>query len=247
MRACRNKCRITRNVERPGAGLLRVEQKVQVSGSERGLDATGRFWMFAVVKIRRGTIEYIRDDDRMACPGPVFGISVPPYSILEVALDQTESDSTAFLSKEQLFPELPGEPVAFDIAMAEIPDSIPELIRHFTERSTTTAIGRCRQPPPLALRTKAAIDNHYSVPMPLSVIAAELGTSASAMSRAFRQSYGMPPVRYRHLLRTMDGMMRLLNGEAIVNVCHNVGFDDLSRFYRQFRRYTLSRPSTYRF
>jgi methylphosphotriester-DNA--protein-cysteine methyltransferase len=67
------------------------------------------------------------------------------------------------------------------------------------------------------------------------------------MSRAFKSSYGMPPVRYRHVIRTMDGMMRLLDGEPVTRVFQDVGFDDLTRFYQHFKRYTLSPPSKYRF
>jgi AraC-like DNA-binding protein len=247
MRDCRKSCRITRNARRLGADLLQLDQKVRVSGTEQGLDATGRFWLLATVRVRRGTVQYISDDDKIASPGQVFGVSVPPLSVLEVVLDRTESDSRAFVSPERFSPDLPCEPIAFNIIASEMPDTIPELLRHFARRSMTTPISRCRRPSPLALRTKAALEQGYACPMPLSVVAAELGSSASAISRAFKRCYGMPPVRYRHLLRTMDGMMRLLNGEPIASVCHDVGFDDLSRFYRQFKRYTLSRPSSYRF
>lgn len=240
-------CRITRNAQRLGADLLRLDQAVRVSGSEQGLDASGRFWLLAAVHVRQGSVQYIRDDEKIVCPGDVFGISVPPSSILEVVLDRTASDSTAFLSTQSLSSDLPGEPVVFDIAASKIPDTIPELLRQFDNRSTTTHIGRCRQPSPLALRVKGALEQDYAKPMPLAVLAADLGSSASAMSRAFKRSYGMPPVRYRHLLRTMEGMMRLLNGESIASVCHEVGFNDLSRFYRQFNRYTRSPPSSYQF
>jgi AraC-like DNA-binding protein len=248
MRSRRKKaCRSTRNARRLSADLLQLDQKVLVSGSEQGLDATGRFWLLAAVQVRRGTVLYISDDDKIACPGQVFGVSVPPFSVLEVILNQTDTDSRAFVSTEPLSPDLPCEPIAFDIAVSKIPDTIPDLLGHFARRSVTSRIGRCRRPSPLALRVKAALEQGYSRSMPLSVVAAELGSSASAMSRAFKRCYGMPPVRYRHLLRTMDGMMRLLNGERIVSVCHDVGFGDLSRFYRQFKRYTLSQPSSYQF
>lgn len=247
VRARRQGCQVTRKVERLTDGLLRLDQRVRVSGCERGLDATGRFWMLAVVEVRHGAVEYISDRDRLTPPGRVFGVSAPPFSILEVVLNRSQSSSRGFVSTAQISPALPSEPVAFDVAFSEVPASISELVRKFAERSTTIRIGRCRRPLPLALRTKTAIDKTYSLPIPLSALAVELRTSASAMSRAFKRSYGMPPVRYRHVIRTMDGMMRLLDGEPVTRVFQDVGFDDLTRFYQHFKRYTLSTPSKYRF
>ena len=240
-------CQVARTVQRLSPGLLRLDQEVCATGHERGLDATGRFWMLAAIEVRHGAVEYVSGGQRVPAPAKVFGVSAPPFSILEVALSRTNSHSMAFVSTEKASPTLPGEPVAFDIASPDVPDSVPDLIQEFSERSSTIRIGRCQRPPPLALRTKAAIDETYALQIPLSAIAAELGTSASAMSRAFNGSYGIPPVRYRHLVRIMDGMMRLLEGEPVTRVFQDVGFEDLSRFYRQFKRYTLSPPSVYRF
>lgn len=241
------RCQVARTVKRLSPGLLRLDQEVCATGEERGLDATGRFWMFAVVEVKHGAVEYVSDSQTRSAPAQVFGVSVPPFSILEVVLNRTKSHSKAFVSREKLSPTLPCEPVAFDIASSRIPDSIPDLIQEYSERSATIRIGRCRRPPPLALRTKAAIDETYALQIPLSAIAVELGTSSSAMSRAFKRSYGIPPVRYRHLIRIMDGMMRLLDGEPVISVFQDVGFEDLSRFYRHFKQYMLSTPSAYRF
>ena len=96
-------------------------------------------------------------------------------------------------------------------------------------------VGRADAPSPLAVKVKNTIDRSYRTPRQLSEIAAELGISPAVMSRYFKKAYGLPPVHYRHHLRTMEAMMRLLEGRSVKDVYLDVGFDDLSRFYRHFR------------
>ena len=90
------------------------------------------------------------------------------------------------------------------------------------------------------------IDQTYAVDQPLSVLAKKLRTTPSALSHAFRNAYGLPPVRYRHSLRVLDAMMRLLEGQEILHVCHEVGFSDLSRFYKLFGEIVCAPPARYR-
>lgn len=89
------------------------------------------------------------------------------------------------------------------------------------------------------MKVKNTIDRSYRTPRQLSEIAAELGISPAVMSRYFKKAYGLPPVHYRHHLRTMEAMMRLLEGRAVKDVYLDVGFDDLSRFYRHFRDHMM--------
>jgi hypothetical protein len=100
--------------------------------------------MFAVVEVRHGAVEYISDGDRLTPPGRVFGVSAPPFSILEVVLNRSHSCSKGFVAAEKMSPGLPSEPVAFDVALSEVPASISELVQKFAERSTTIRIGRCK-------------------------------------------------------------------------------------------------------
>jgi AraC-like DNA-binding protein len=66
------------------------------------------------------------------------------------------------------------------------------------------------------------------------------------MSRTFRNAYGLPPVRYRHHVRIMDALLRFAAGAAPADVSLDVGFEDLSRFYKVFRRLVCGVPGAYR-
>jgi methylphosphotriester-DNA--protein-cysteine methyltransferase len=56
----------------------------------------------------------------------------------------------------------------------------------------------------------------------------------------------MPPVRYRHHVRVMDALMQFAEGAAPAQVFQDVGFDDLSRFYKIFRKVACAPPGPYR-
>ena len=50
------------------------------------------------------------------------------------------------------------------------------------------------------------------------------------------------PSSYLHKLRLADAPLRLARGEQIVNVSLDAGYNDLSRFYKQFRKTTKTSP-----
>ena len=56
----------------------------------------------------------------------------------------------------------------------------------------------------------------------------------------------MTPLEYVHRLRLNDAYKLLSKGERIVDVSLDVGYNDLSRFYKQFRKHTRVPPGTCR-
>lgn len=62
------------------------------------------------------------------------------------------------------------------------------------------------------------------------------------LSRQFKLDLGMSPSAYLRQLRLADAPLRLARGEGIVNVSLDVGYNDLSRFYKQFRKTTSTSP-----
>jgi AraC-like DNA-binding protein len=240
-------CPASRWVRRPEPGVLQLDQQIQVADRQRGLDVTGRFWMFAIVKVESGNVEYLSGHKRIRPPAPLYGIFAPPFSVIEVSLNQSSSHSMAIASANKLPSVFPAEPVVFDVKTPVCPTSIDDLVELIDAAPNLVSVNRCAQPSSLALRIKEAIDGSYMFPLSLSEIATNLRTSPATMSRYFKRAYGMPPVRYRHIIRTLDGMMRLLDGGRIENVFQEVGFDDLSRFYRHFKKHMLAPPSKYRF
>ncbi len=237
---------VRRWVQRLDEGLVRLDQEIRVKDVQRGTDITGRFWIFGLIRTSRGRVEYLRGSERIAAPAELYGMFVPPYSVIEVMLTRSRSFSMALSSAGKLPETVPREPVVFIPSSHECPSSISEMVDLIRKSSNFIEVGRAKNPSPLAVRVKDAIDRSYEMPRHLSEIAGELRISPAVMSRYFKKAYGLAPVHYRHHLPTMDGMMRLLKGEAVKDVFQEVGFDDLSRFYHHFRQHMIAPPAKYR-
>lgn len=239
-------CHIRRHALRIEPGLLGVDQDVEVAGVQRGIDVTARFWIFAVVQVSSGSVRYLQGERLITVPGSRYAIYAPRFSIVEALLDRSCSQSQALASTDELANDLPQQPVLICEPPAPFPSSAAAVAAFLRIQEGMIRIGRRIAPHAAAVRVKEAIDESYTLSGPLSEIAERLRIAPSTMSRCFRKAYGMAPVSYRHHLRIMDAMMRLLDGETVTDVCQEVGFGDLSRFYRHFRDLTLATPARYR-
>ena len=86
------------------------------------------------------------------------------------------------------------------------------------------------------------LGSNYLVHPSIARIAARLNVTHAHLSRQFKRDFGMSPSAYLHQLRLADAPLRLARGEEIVNVSMEVGYNVLSRFYKQFRKNTSTSP-----
>ncbi len=91
----------------------------------------------------------------------------------------------------------------------------------------------------------ALLDAAYH-PLPVGRVARAHGWNPSVFSRTFKRAYGIAPGAYCKRVRIHDAMMLLLRGVSVASVAFEVGFGDLSHFYRQFRGVTGNVPGRYR-
>ena len=117
-------------------------------------------------------------------------------------------------------------------------------------------VGRHRDllPPPSARRSDVVIlkgikliQERYGDRVPLSELARELGIGKYTFSRRFRQVLGVPFRDYLVRLRLEKAKALLgTRGVSITEVAQMVGFGDLPRLDKLFKRYTGVTPSGYR-
>ncbi len=234
-----------REVTWAGLGLLRVRQRVEVGGREPGADATGPYWVFAVVRVHSGGLRYLHGRECVATPGRSFAVFIPPWSIVRAAPAVCVATTDAIASAAPLFGEAPARPVAWPWPGGAPPATVAAIARAVRCAGPFIDVSREVDPTENARRTKAIVDQTYCRPVTLARLAAEAGLSTSVMSRAFKRSYGMPPVEYRHRLRVMDAMFRLAAGGEILEVLEDVGFGDASRLYSHFRSLLCAPPGSY--
>jgi AraC-like DNA-binding protein len=238
---------MARRIVQVEPGLLRIEQRVHVRDMATGLDVSGPACIYAVVHVRRGTVVYRHGDARIPAPAR-YSLFVPPFAIVQASLEHCDVTSVAMAFRPLASDDLPRQPLLWRGAAegAPAPGSRVGALERIRAAATPANVGRERNPAPLAAKAKTIIDREYGAPLEIGRIAARLHVSPAVLSRTFKDSYGIPPVRYRHHVRIMDALMRFGEGAAPAQVFQDVGFDDLGRFYKIFRKVTCAAPGSYR-
>lgn len=236
---------VTRRVARLPTGLVRIDQEMHGASRGTGLDVTGPYWVLAFVRIHAGQLAYLHGSQPVQPPGSRFAVFFPPYSIVECTLDRVHARSFAVAGRQPAACSLPDHPIAFRTSR-RLPRSVQEAAAILREAHSMMPIGREHGARPISARVKAIIDASYADLPPLAALAARLRTSPAVLSRYFKRDYGLPPTRYRHAIRVMDAMMRLIGGASVCDVSGRVGFGELSQLYQQFRPLALAPPARYR-
>lgn len=237
---------VCRLIQKAGGTFLRLDQDIRVSKTTTGWDTSGPFWTYGLIRVERGKVIYLHGNDRITPLSQTFAFFLPPYCLAEVRVLKGRVRTQSFTSKEKLPGKIPTQPVIFLPQTNHCPESLGEVVRLLRGGRDFRTVSRENSPPPFAEKIKEAIDGSYTVDMPLSQLAKKLKTAPSVLSRSFKRTYGLPPVKYRHSLRILDAMMRLLAGQEILHVCQEVGFSDLSRFYKLFGEIVCAPPARYR-
>jgi AraC-like DNA-binding protein len=94
----------------------------------------------------------------------------------------------------------------------------------------------------LSLKAKRLIDENYLIQPSIARVAARLGVTHEHLTRQFKRDFSMTPSAYLHNMRISEATFRLSKGEEIIAVSQDVGYNDLSRFYKQFRKATTKTP-----
>ena len=74
-------------------------------------------------------------------------------------------------------------------------------------------------------------------------LSSQVAMSPFLFARVFRELVGMPPHKYLVRLRLQGARDLLQSGMSVTDVCHAVGFNNLSHFIRTFRAHYGSVPS----
>ncbi len=93
----------------------------------------------------------------------------------------------------------------------------------------------------------AYIHDHLDQNISLTEMAAAVQMSSHYFASLFKESTGIPPHQYLTKCRIDKAKQLLANQQlTIIQVCHQVGFQNQSHFTRVFRQYTKTTPKVYR-
>lgn len=198
-------------------------------------------WLLELYKLNSGDAAFEVGKDKVRPATNCFGVLYPPFSLTRPCFKDPHGRVFGIAGTNELPNDFLTNPLVFDTALS-LPGNAAEAIEIIRSGANRQSVGACPSVSLLSLKAKRLIDENYLAYPSIARIAKRLGISHAHLSRQFKSDFGMSPIEYLRRLRVADAPLRLARGEEIVNVSLDVGYNDLSRFYKQFRKTTNTSP-----
>jgi AraC-like DNA-binding protein len=213
---------------------------MDIPGEGSGYFTFADGWLIEVVSIDEGEYFFYSDEREVRPSGRQFGVYYPPFTMVQACSRNLKGGVFGIGSTEKPA-GLPDRPVIFDTVWCEPFAGVEEAVAAFTRSPGTQSIEINTRPSMLSIKAKRLIDENFRIYPSIAKIAARLSVTHAHLSRQFKRDLGMSPSKYLHQLRVSDATFRLSLGAEIIDISMDVGYNDLSRFYNQFRkRYGMS-------
>jgi AraC-like DNA-binding protein len=216
------------------------------SGSvSREVTITGATWSLVFGGKVEGKAKVVRGQDKLSIK-PFFFL--PPFSIIEIGFENLACEYQGLVSNLRCLADWPVEPIMFNSDGPQKPVSFEDVNTLLKRRSNEVCISRASEPDPVALKVREVIHQTYEGPCSISDIALDLDIDHSVLTKSFTKAFGIPPVKYRNILRVHDSVRHLLFGNKTATAAaFDVGFEDLSRFNKNFKQIMEAVPSQFVF
>ena len=199
-------------------------------------------WLLELYELTSGKVFFKVGEKKLRPATNYFGALFPPFSMCHFMFEDPQGSLTGIASSESLPAEFVGSPIVFDANLAAPPASAKDAIAILRAGFNRQSVDLNPNASLLSIKAKKLIDTNYLHYPAIARIAERLGVSHPHLTRQFKIDFGMSPSEYLRRLRVADAPLRLARGEEIINVSQEVGYNDLSRFYKQFRKTTNTSP-----
>ena len=224
-----------------GDGGYAISDRLKIDGEGASVFVFGRGWLLEIVEIERGEYYFYSDGRKVRPDGRRFGLFYPSFSIVRPFVRDV-AGSVRGVGAIGMIDGLPNGAVMFDTNFGGEFGDAGEAVEVIRDASNLRSIEMNTAASLLAIRCKRLIDENYLAEPSIARIAARLKVSHEHMTRQFRRDFGMSPSAYLHHLRVAEATYRLSLGDAIIDISAEVGYNDLSRFYKQFKKQTTTSP-----
>ncbi|MCP1659864.1 AraC family transcriptional regulator [Neisseria perflava] len=87
------------------------------------------------------------------------------------------------------------------------------------------------------------LENHFTEPLNVEILAAEVGMSHTNFFRCFKEMTGFSPLEYQKSLRLMEARQLLKQGRLkVTTAAFQVGYESAVQFSREYQRYFGTSP-----
>lgn len=226
-------------------GGYAISDHIDIPGEGATEFIFGRGWLLEIVELTSGEYYFLSDGEEVRSARNHFGIFYPKFTFVR-AVARNMKGVMIGVGSEQMYPELPGSPFIFETEHRSPFTKVDEAFDILRQARDRQAIEVCTNSSHVSRKAKRLIDENYLAYPSIARIAAKLKISHEHLSRQFKKDYGLSPSSYLHKLRVAEATFRLSRGEEIVDISLDVGYNDLSRFYKQFRKATRTSPAVCR-
>lgn len=226
---------VARQLRAGDNGALWLDQHIAVKGVYHDSFVAGPTAILEHVQIHQGTLFIGGNQYKRS-----VALMMPEFSITPVCYDNVISTTIAILFRPQEHQQNGNATVLFETNGGAAPSdarTLMELLSGCESRPVELAATS-----ELVLSAKQMLDADHKNGTSIADIALSLGVSHSHLARRFKKEIGMSPIEYCHRLRIAEAAWMLSSGEKIAAVSMHVGYDDLSRFYKHFRKIMSHSP-----
>jgi AraC-like DNA-binding protein len=199
------------------------------------------------VRRRRGRVIYHSTHGEFALERKSWAFFYPRFAIALAEVRGCELDIEFLSSRMELPSDLPCLPSIFEPAETLDFPSNPEGAWDFIrDGKNFVPVPYCLQPKVTSSRAKKRIDRGFQEnDFTIGQLCKELRISNPLLSRYFKRDYGITPIQYRNHLRAISALELLMRGWPVTDAAYDVGFGDVGRFHRAFKRTTDLTPARY--
>ncbi len=183
--------------------------------------------------------------------GDGTGLLLPPYALVHWQLPPGMLMWQAYRARRPLPSALAGTPLCIPWKIEEQSESLMLSAEKLMDTlMTLLPSGQVAEVAHssslLARQLKEQIELNYRESVRLEELCRHLRTSLSNASHAFSKCFGLSPIAYRNQLRLHQAVLLMaIDDHAVTDACYESGFEDFSRFYRNFRTHLGVKPSAY--
>jgi AraC-like DNA-binding protein len=223
-----------------GAYLFQDELEVQGKLSAKVITCTA--WLLELYELKAGAVFFVSGTREVRAPEKRFGVLYPPFTISQPSIENAKGFLVGVAAMESLPNGFSKVPTMFRTSFSEPPTSVVHALEIIRLGESHESVELNPKPSLVSVKAKRLIDENYLSYPSIARIAERLGVTHEHLSRQFKRDFEISPSNYLHQLRMADAPLRLAKGEEIVNVSQDIGYNDLSRFYKQFRKTTKTSP-----
>ena len=222
-------------------GGYAISDQMKIDGEGVSVFVFGRGWLLEIVELADGDYCFYSDEKKVRPTGGHFGVFYPRFSMVR-AYSRDIKGKIAGVGAVKPLDGLPDHPVMFETDFQGEFSDVGQALDVLKDARNIRSIEINTRPSLLSINCKKLIDENYHVEPSIARIAARLEVSHEHMTRQFKRDFGMSPSEYLHHVRVAEATFRLQFGDPIVDISGEVGYNDLSRFYKQFRKKTATSP-----